>query len=243
MVVVTSNDRHHQSEPEPEPEPEPDHGTGTGQNGAPGSRRAARVAAKAMPAEHAVLGLIAEVGGDAHGYELARHFDPDRPLGQVLRLEQSMLYQHLKKLESRGWLTMSLQPQGSRPPRQVYGITAEGRAELRRWLEEPVAHTREIRLEFLVKLFFAIQLDPDRARRLVAEQQAVCEQLAASLTMQIAELEDQERDQTDRDDAPTVGRDFPRMVLELRLAQTQAAAVWLDGVAAWCAGPIDRPRR
>ncbi len=193
-----------------------------------------------MPAEHAVLGLIAAVGGDAHGYELARHFDPDRPLGQVLRLEQSMLYQHLKKLEGRGWLAMSLQAQGSRPPRQISQITADGRAELRRWLEEPVARTREIRLEFLVKLFFAIQLDPDRARRLVAEQQAVCEQLATSLTTQIAALVNQDQDQTDRDDAPPVGQDFPRLVLELRLAQTQAAAIWLDGVAAWCAGPRDR---
>ncbi len=193
-----------------------------------------------MPAEHAVLGLIAAVGGDAHGYELARHFDPDRPLGQVLRLEQSMLYQHLKKLEGRGWLTMSLQPQGSRPPRQIYQITADGRAELRRWLEEPVAHTREIRLEFLVKLFFALGIDPERANRLVAEQQAVCAQLAASLTMQLAALADPS--QMDRDQAPGGSGDFPRLVLELRLAQTQAATAWLDRVAAWRAKPTDRMR-
>ena len=58
-------------------------------------------------------------------------------------------------------------------------ITDEGRTELDRWLKEPVARTREIRLEFLVKLFLAIQLDRDLANRLVMEQQAVCQQLLA----------------------------------------------------------------
>ena len=191
------------------------------------------------PAEHALLGLIAQAGGEAHGYELARHFDPAHSsgLGEVLRLEQSMLYQYLKKLERRGWLTVSLQPQGPRPPRQIYGVTAEGRAELRRWLEEPVAHTREIRLEFLVKLFFAIQIDPERASRLVAEQHAVCEQLVASLAKQIATLEVQDHD--GRTGASAAGRAFPRLVLELRLEHTRAALAWLDRVAAWRADPRD----
>ena len=204
-------------------------------------RRPVRAGSGALPAEHALLGLIAQVGGDIHGYELARHFDPEQPLGEVLRLEPSMLYQHLKKLERRGWLTMSLQPQGPRPPRQLYRITAAGRAELRRWLEAPVARTREIRLEFLVKLFFAIQFDAERAERLVAEQHAVCDQLAASLAAQIAAIDELNQDQTDPhvDAAPPRARAFQRMVLELRLAQTQAAAGWLDRVAAWRADPIE----
>jgi DNA-binding PadR family transcriptional regulator len=185
-----------------------------------------------MPAEHALLGLIVRAGGEAHGYELARHFDPTHPLGDVLRLEQAMLYQHLKKLERRGWLTMTVQPQESRPPRRVYRITDEGRAELRRWLEEPVARTREIRLEFLVKLFFAVHLDPDRARRLVAEQLAVCRHLAASLEGQIAALGGGNRGNAVSGDEAA----FERIVLELRRDQTRAAAAWLERVADWIAG-------
>ena len=183
-------------------------------------------AAGEMPAEHALLGLIVRAGGEAHGYELARHFDPAHPLGDVLRLEQAMLYQHLKKLERRGWLTMTVQPQESRPPRRVYRISKEGRAELRRWLEEPVARTREIRLEFLVKLFFAIHLDRDRARRLIAEQLAVCQQLVGSLEDQLAALTAGEESTASEDG-------FERVVLELRRDQTRAAAGWLERVADW----------
>jgi PadR family transcriptional regulator AphA len=181
-----------------------------------------------MPAEHALLGLIVLGGGEAYGYDLARHFDAEQPLGAVLRLEQAMLYQHLKKLERREWLSGSLRQQGSRPPRQMYHVTAAGRAELRRWLEAPVARTREIRLEFLVKLFIARQLDPGLARRLVAEQLAISRQHVASLAAAIA--------QPVAPDGATAAEsqdvDFQRLVLDLRLAQTQAAVAWLEQIAA-----------
>jgi PadR family transcriptional regulator AphA len=193
----------------------------------PGHRRGA--APPEMPAEHALLGLITLTGGEAHGYELARHFDPAHPLGlgEILRLEQSMLYQHLKKLERQGWLTVSLQPQGTRPPRQMYRLTEAGRAELRRWLAEPVARTREIRLEFLVKLFFALQLDRDRAARLIADQEDVSRGIAADLEAQLASLAGRAGD----DPAATTELTFRRMVLELRLDQTRAVTAWLNAIS------------
>lgn len=215
-----------------EPTTGPLRGNCSGQPAGAGTARAHGRGAPpgAMPAEHAVLGLIALAGGESHGYELSRHFDPEHSLGlgEVLRLKQSMLYQHLKKLERQGWLSVSLQPQGSRPPRQMYRITADGRAELRCWLVEPVARTREIRLEFLVKLFFALQFDRAQASRLIAEQQAVCAGLTASLQTQIAALEDAIL-------APAGDHEmrFQRVVLELRLEQTRAAAAWLQRLAAW----------
>jgi DNA-binding PadR family transcriptional regulator len=205
----------------------PDHDPG--QNGGAANARPKARATSGIPlAEHALLGLIAHVGGEAHGYELARYFDAGQSLGEVLHIEQSMLYQHLKKLERRGLLTVSLRPQGTRPPRQMYRITGDGRTELRRWLAEPVVRTREIRLEFPVKLFFALHLDRIQANRLIAEQLAVCEALMASLETQTAALGEP--------GAATPGdreRRFQRMVLELRLDQTRAAAVWLQRLAAW----------
>jgi PadR family transcriptional regulator AphA len=129
-----------------------------------------------------------------------------------------MLYHHLKKLAKTGWVTSTTEPQGNRPPRLVYKITPDGRNELTRWLQEPVARTREIRLEFLVKLYFARRLDPDLATRLVAEQRETLHKLAESLASQLTT-------------APEVDGDtFPRLVLGLRLEQTQAALTWLDRV-------------
>jgi len=120
-----------------------------------------------------------------------------------------------------------VQPQASRPARRVYHLTPAGRAELQRWLEEPVARTREIRLEFLVKLFFALQLDPALARRLVAEQRAVCQQLIASLESQLLAL----HHAGEQEEVFAEAGEFQRMVLELRLEQTRAAMTWLERVA------------
>ena len=175
-----------------------------------------------LPAEHALLGLLSLAGGTAHGYDLARQFRRDQPLGEVIRLEPAMLYKHLKKLARLGWLTMTTEDQAPRPPRQVCHLTSSGEAELRRWLAEPVARTREIRLEFLVKLYFAMHIAPELALHLAGEQQAVMLQLANSLAEQRASL------QVPPDAAPGDDLFFQDLVLDLRLRQTHAAAEWLE---------------
>ena len=95
-----------------------------------------------MPAEHALLGLIVLGGGEAYGYDLARHFDAEQPLGAVLRLEQAMLYQHLKKLERREWLSGSLR---RAPPRsaQRRASAASRRPRWRRSSSTPGARQPE----------------------------------------------------------------------------------------------------
>lgn len=181
-----------------------------------------------MPAEHAILALLAleEGDGGAHGYDLARHFGAGQPLGEVLRLEPGMLYHHLKKVARAGWVEAAVEPQESRPARRVHALTDEGRRELRRWLDAPVARTREIRLEFLVKLFFARRLDPARAGRLVSEQRETCVRLEASLSRQRTEL----MANGPGDGTTAEAWAFRRLVIDLRLAQTRAAAAWLEGV-------------
>jgi PadR family transcriptional regulator AphA len=171
-----------------------------------------------MPAEHAILGLLLLDDRGGHGYDLARHFSEGQPLGDVLRLEPGMLYHHLKKLARAGWVTSDLEPQGARPPRQVFHLTDTGREELMRWLREPVGHTREIRLEFLVKLYFARNLDPEFADQLVSDQLATCRRLHESLQAQRAAL-------------PSDEQGFAGQVLDLRILQTGAAIEWLEGVA------------
>lgn len=180
-----------------------------------------------MPAEHAILGLLALGDGaePGHGYDLARHFGEGQPLGDVLRLEPGMLYHHLKKLERNGWVVAEVEPQPSRPARRTYRLAPAGRAELTRWLEAPVAHTREIRLDFLVKLFFARRLDPARAARLVVEQRETLGRLAESLGRQLAAM-----DGTDDRTLPAGDHAFAAAVLRLRLAQTTAALDWLTGL-------------
>lgn len=169
----------------------------------------------ATPAEHALLGLLAVSDDRRHGYDLSREFQPGGALADVIRLEPGMLYHHLKRLESRGWVEATSEPIPNRPPRQSYTVTPAGADALDRWLAEPVAHTREVRLEFLVKLYLAHLRGPGPAGRLVAEQRAILAGLAESLRRQ--------------GDALDPGG-FPAAVTALRLAQTDAALAWIDGL-------------
>jgi DNA-binding PadR family transcriptional regulator len=182
-----------------------------------------------MPAEHAILGLLAQNPGGAHGYDLARHFSSDEPLGAIVRLEPGMLYHHLKKLDKTGWVAATVEQQGLRPPRQVYRLTPEGETELRRWLSEPVERTREIRLDFLVKLFFAQRTQPEIVPELITHQRE-------TLTRNIASLAEQRAVMAGKADTDEGDRQFTLAVLDLRRSQTEAALHWLDQLSPIGAG-------
>jgi len=187
-----------------------------------------------MAAEHAILGLLAlSESGMGHGYDLARQFSPEAPLGNVVRLEPGMVYHHLKKLERLGWVTVVPEMGPGRPARRVFALSSSGRAELRRWLAEPVARTREIRLDFLVKLYLALLLDPTLAVRLVDEQRQLCARLVESLSNRRQRAQLEEKRTAD-------SADFGDMVLDMRLAQTQAALAWLDRVGRDAAIAVER---
>lgn len=170
-----------------------------------------------QPAEYAILGLLYFEEGGGHGYDLARHFADGQPLGDVLKLEPGMLYHHLKKLGRTGWVTVDIEPQGTRPPRQVYTLTDEGKDALLRWLREPVQHTREIRLDFLIKLYFARMLDQKLASDLIAGQLTTSRETEAGLESRLVE-------------EPITSDGFGRQVIELRLLQTRAAIAWLESL-------------
>ena len=187
-----------------------------------------------MAAEHAILGLLAlSEFGMGHGYDLARQFSPEAPLGNVVRLEPGMVYHHLKKLERLGWVTAVPETGSGRPTRRLFALSSSGRAELQRWLAEPVARTREIRLDFLVKLYLALLLDPALAVRLVDEQRQLCARLVESLANRLRRTQGEEKQDV-------AAASFGDMVLDMRLAQTRAALAWLDRVGQDAARAVER---
>lgn len=170
------------------------------------------------PAEHSLLGLLAGAGDEGiHGYDLARQYTHGA-LGEIIRLESGMLYHHLKKLDRYGLITTHVERQPDRPDRQLHALSESGRERLDTWLAEPVRATREIRLDFLLKLFFTRRLDPGSLNNLIDQQRSVLTTLSASLKTQVHE--------------PVANGDAleRRMVLRLRLAQTTAALDWLDSL-------------
>jgi len=143
-----------------------------------------------------------------------------------------MVYHHLKKLERLGWVSVLPGTAPGRPGRRLFALSPAGRIELERWLSEPVAHTREIRLEFLVKLYLALLLDLNLAVRLLDEQREICARLVDSLS-------DRLRGESDDGTGDTRETRFGDMVLDMRLAQTQAALAWLDRVGREAAAAVE----
>ncbi|MEZ4499733.1 MAG: PadR family transcriptional regulator [Thermomicrobiales bacterium] len=184
------------------------------------------MAAQERPAEFAILGLLALEDAGSHGYDLARAFAGGEPLGEILRLEPGMLYHHLKRLERADCVSQSTTQTGGRPPRQIYRISETGRTRLFNWLQSPVEHTREIRLDFLVKLYFAQRLEPALARRLISTQLDTLLEVRAALSNRPSTAE-----------APADR--FLESVRELRMTQTDAAINWLESLH----GPGPDPER
>ncbi len=170
-------------------------------------------------AEYALLGLIAQTGaGEIHGYDLSRSF-AEGALGRIIRLESGMLYHYLKKLARDGFITSRIERQTGRPDRQVHTLTPDGGARLRNWIASPVHSTREIRLDFLVKLYLARAIDPGRAAALVNGQRTVMRTRADRLSEQV-----------NTPQPPGADSSFGESVLQLRLTQTRAALEWLDSL-------------
>ena len=106
-----------------------------------------------MSLDHILLGML---GTPASGYDIKRGFsDGTRHFWAA---ELSQIYPALKKLEERGWLTSRLEPPVRGPRRRVYHRTAEGRAELIRWLAGgPRMGTQ--RFAYVAQLCFMHELD------------------------------------------------------------------------------------
>jgi PadR family transcriptional regulator, regulatory protein AphA len=163
------------------------------------------------PAEHAMLGLVHL--GPRHGYEIAAHFGPEGDLGLVCQLPMSLLYAQLKRLENLGYLGGTTEPQANRPPRRVYHLTPEGEAEFWRWLDQPVTRIRDIRIDFLLKLFFSARIPAHDTDDLLHRQVAACRDYLAVL---------QERQ------ARTPPDTFAHLVNQARLTAAEGTIAWLS---------------
>jgi DNA-binding MarR family transcriptional regulator len=83
----------------------------------------------------------------------------------------------LKRLEKEGLLDSRPESQESRPSRRVFSLTVAGRKAFLEWLDAPVEHVRDFRMEFLCKMFFFDHLSLAGAKDLVQKQIQVSEKV------------------------------------------------------------------
>ena len=161
--------------------------------------------------EMALLGLLFRESG--HGYDLHRKVVAD--LGHVWHLSQSQAYSILKRLETRGDISVQEIPQEKLPPRQLLHMTAQGRKTFLEWLDAPSGgSTRAIRMEFITRLYFMSLYFPEKITQTFDQQRAEA--------------------QTNIQRLETILKDLPheqiynRMSLEMRLRQLHGVMEWLD---------------
>ena len=137
-------------------------------------------------AEYAVLGLVRQ--RPTYGYELQRQFTGGKGLARVCPVEPAMVYAILKSLSGLELIDGEWD-RSAYPPRAIYVATPEGDATFERWLRQPVGRMREVRHEFMVKLYFAMESDPVLADQLVAEQIEACVVYGAELERELVDVE------------------------------------------------------
>src|SRR5579859_5992262 len=111
------------------------------------------------PAEYVALGLLKS--SPMHGYEMFQQVQTST-LGEIVHVEMSQLYAFLKKLEKMGYIEGKMEAQGLRPPRKVLQLTTTGQEVFMLWLTQPVEKPRDIRILFLIKLYFVQRYLPEQ---------------------------------------------------------------------------------
>ena len=98
-----------------------------------------------------VLGILAEE--PRHGFAVAKELGRDAELGQLWTVRRPLVYRAIDHLLEIGFAEpRSVEPGDQGPHRTVIAATRVGRSRLRRWLDEPVEHPRDVRATLLVKL-------------------------------------------------------------------------------------------
>lgn len=161
--------------------------------------------------EMALLGLLYREAG--HGYDLHRKIVAD--LGHVWHLSQSQAYSILKRLETRGDISVREIPQEKLPPRQELHMTAQGRKNFLAWLDTPSGgSTRAIRMEFLTRLYFMEMYFPQKIVEAFDQQRAEAAAHIQRLEKTLSSLANEQI--------------YNRLSLEMRLMQLRLVLEWLD---------------
>jgi PadR family transcriptional regulator AphA len=163
--------------------------------------------------EAAVLALLA-IEGERSGYDLAKLVA--NAIGHVWSPARSGLYAALPRLVGAGLAQSRPVRQSSRPDKELYRITREGRRALDAWLEVVEPGARET---FLLKLFVGGLTTPEVLLEHV-------EQFRTDTEERLAGYRELERTNTGR------GHDwFHRHLLRFALERAEQELAWADGVA------------
>lgn len=150
----------------------------------------------------------------SYGYELYKYITKDTSFFKIWYLKQSQFYGFLERLFNEGFLSQTMIEGDQYPNRKLFTITEPGIHQLEDWIITPVKRGREMRQEFIAKLFIAQNFYKEKIELLVENQKSVCYKW----------LEDQEVFRIDEKDL------FKILLLDYRTKQIQAMLEWLEQI-------------
>ena len=174
------------------------------------------------PAEYVILGLLMD--RPMHGYDIFQYFEKGI-IQEIVHVEMSQMYAFLKKQERMDYIQAQVEMQGNRPPRRMHQITESGRTVFQAWLTQPVEKPRDIRLLFLLKLYFIQRIFPAKTTHLIEQQIQACQRFLSRLETKLPE----QIESSDEDF-------FAHVVLRSRIQQTHSLLDWLHELQEELAG-------
>ncbi len=160
----------------------------------------------------ALLGFFIEKPN--YGYELYKHITNETSFFKIWYLKQSQFYGFLERLFQEGFLSQKMIEGDQYPDRKLFTITPEGIQQLENWITTPVKRGREMRQEFIAKLFIAKNFFQGRIEALVDNQLALCNQW-------LTEQDEYLSNETDQ---------FQILLIDYRKKQIKAMMDWLNQV-------------
>jgi len=125
-----------------------------------------------MDVKTVCLGMLTD--GEASGYDMKKCFESS--FSHFFAAGYGSIYPALASLAEDGLVNCREIPQEGKPDRKVYTITAAGRAELMRGLENSTPQ-HKVRSEFLAIIWFAHLLTDEQISTMIDNKQAEIEAL------------------------------------------------------------------
>jgi PadR family transcriptional regulator AphA len=161
-------------------------------------------------ADYAILGLLREQ--PRHGYELAEFFREGGALASVCGMPLNVLYAQVHRLERFGLIAGTPEPAGGTRWRTVLRLSPAGEGAFLAWLDQPVDRMREVRQDFLLKLYFSRRDPAHDTLRLLDAQIARCEEYLAERV---------------RERRQTTPESFEELLGQMRVSGARATLDWL----------------
>jgi len=156
-----------------------------------------------------------------HGYRLNEFIE--REMALCSDLKKPTAYFLLKQMAKDGWIQQHTEPNGNRPPRRVYQLTAEGEAQYQRLLRENLASYHRMTFPGDIGIAFSDTMDRQETLALLANRRAA---LAADLES--------------AHDVPDHGGSL-QFLIQHRVFHLEAELRWLDTVIAQLEASTHQP--